>query len=78
MSQRRSYVSDENTVKYFMWGYQPYFRSSIGGKAKGVFNLLDHRLAPSVFLVGVIDNEKDGKYPVAVEPDDCKYSARYI
>jgi DisA bacterial checkpoint controller nucleotide-binding len=73
MSQRRSYVSDENTVKYFMWGYQPYFRSSIGDKAKGVFNLLDHRLAPSVFLVGVIDNEKDGKYPVAVEPDDCKY-----
>lgn len=53
-----------------MWGYQPHFRVTQNSAAKRVFELLDVRFNPEIFLVGIlIDNVKD-RYPACVEPEN--------
>ena len=53
-----------------MWGYQPHFRVLQEAAAKRVFELLDDRFNPEIFLVGIlIDNVKE-RYPACVEPEN--------
>lgn len=52
-----------------MWGYQPHFRIGKKSDAERIFKLLDERLCPEVFLVGVLTGDGDQGYPACVEPE---------
>ena len=56
-----------------MWGYQPHFRISAQSLAERIFNQVDKRLEPKVFLVGVLVAEMKDRYPICIEPEDCGY-----
>jgi|SRR5436305_14365326 len=58
------------SIRYFMWGYQPNFRISQEFAAKRIFTILDKRFAPLVFLVGVLAENRNDRYPVCVEPEN--------
>jgi hypothetical protein len=65
------------TVEYFMWGFQDLFRHCAQRRAEQVFGLLDARLNPRVFLVGLRIREGSG-VSIAVEPGDCEYSPTFF
>jgi len=56
-----------------MWGYQPHFRIAAKVAADGLFNLLDRKLNPNVFLVGVLIDDRKDRHPIGLEPEDCGY-----
>ncbi|MBX7135744.1 MAG: DNA integrity scanning protein DisA nucleotide-binding domain protein [Fimbriimonadaceae bacterium] len=58
------------SLKYFMWGYQPQFRSSANHLARRLFDHLDPKLAPKVFLVGLIESPESGWHEVCLDPED--------
>ena len=60
----------------FMWNYQQQFQLSLQVSAEGLFNLVDKRLQPSVFLVGVLMENRKDKPPVCLEPDDYGYPTK--
>ncbi|MEW6368801.1 MAG: diadenylate cyclase [Acidobacteriota bacterium] len=53
-----------------MWGYQVHFRIEHEGHSHSLFQLLDKRFHPEVFVVGVRIEEHANRYPVCVEPED--------
>lgn len=63
-----------NTIEYFMWGYQRHFQRSVKVAAEYLFKILDKKLAPKAFLIGVLSNEREDRHPICLEPDDCGYS----
>lgn len=62
-----------NTLKYYMWGFQHFFRISVDTTAKSLFGSLDQKLNPKVFLVGVLDEFMEDRLPICVEPEDCEF-----
>lgn len=58
------------SIKHFMWGYQPNFRLKTRIRAESIFQSLDPRFNPEVFLVGVLVQEQEGCYPACVEPEN--------
>ena len=63
-----------NTLKYFMWGYQPHFRISAQNAAERIFKQLDKKFEPNVFLIGILNKAVEGYHPICVEPEDCGYN----
>jgi hypothetical protein len=61
------------SLKYFMWGYQPHFQSAVEIDAKSLFTRLDPKFKPRVFLVGVLGEHREDRYPICIEPGDCGY-----
>jgi DNA integrity scanning protein DisA with diadenylate cyclase activity len=61
------------TIRLFMWGYQAHFRISAQVATEGIFNQLDNKLIPRVFLVGILVEDQDDRYPICIEPEDCGY-----
>jgi hypothetical protein len=59
-----------HVIDHFMWGYQPHFRINQKCTADALFNLLDKRIQPEVFLVGVRFENRNDRYPCCVEPED--------
>jgi len=59
-----------DTLKYFMWGYQPHFRISARILAEKLFDHLDPKLSPEVFLVGFIQQPEEGWHDICLEPED--------
>jgi len=57
-------------IDHFIWGYQENFRVIHETHAKSLFQLLDKRLEPKVFLVGVLVDDYDDRYPACVEPEN--------
>ncbi|MCW5199950.1 hypothetical protein VU05_04500, partial [Desulfobulbus sp. F1] len=57
-------------IKYFMWGYQPHFRISQEFTCERLFKLLDEQFAPEIFLVGILTEERNDRYPACVEPEN--------
>lgn len=57
-----------------MWGYQQLFQISLQGSAEGLFNEIDPRLKPNVFLLGILTDNRDDRHPICIEPEDCGYS----
>jgi hypothetical protein len=53
-----------------MWGYQPHFRISQETAATHLFRKLDNRLAPEIFVVGVLADGAVNTFPACVEPED--------
>jgi hypothetical protein len=58
-----------HVIQHFMWGYQPHFRIHIELIAESVLKKLDERFQPEVFLVGILREEKQNRYPACVEPE---------
>ncbi len=62
----------KQTIRLFMWGYQPHFAITLRSLAEGVFNELGVSLKPDVLVVGVLKPDGEG-HPVCVEPEDGKW-----
>ena len=58
-----------------MWGYEGHFQSGLTVEAQQLFAKLDPDLAPEVFLVGILDENRPKQHPVCVVPDDGPYPA---
>lgn len=61
----------DNTLKYFMWGYQPHFRSAATILARNLFQALDPRFEPKVTLLGFLQDASQLRHPVCIEPEDA-------
>lgn len=53
-----------------MWGYQLHFRIGQECQAERLFQGLDTKFDPEVFLVGILMEERSDRYPACVEPED--------
>lgn len=55
-----------NTIKQFMWSSQNSFYGKAQDSANRIFNKLDAKLQPQVFLVGILwkDVEDSGIPPI--------------
>jgi hypothetical protein len=63
----------ENEINLFMWGYQLHFRVSIETTAKDLFDRLDRRLSPHVFLLGILIDKREDRHPICLEPEACGF-----
>ncbi|MHB1767873.1 MAG: DNA integrity scanning protein DisA nucleotide-binding domain protein [Phycisphaerae bacterium] len=55
-----------------MWGYQHYFCSATQFAAERLFLALDPRFTPKMYLVGFLDEQREDRHQICVEPDhDC-------
>ncbi len=62
-----------NEIKLFMWGYQSHFRVSIKVSAKSLFERIDKRLSPRIFLLGILVDDRKDRHPICLEPEDCGF-----
>ena len=62
-------MSYPSILKYYMWGYQFYFRIACETKAESIFNSLDRGLQPKVSLIGFLQNGDVNQQPICVEPE---------
>jgi hypothetical protein len=67
-----------DTLKYFMWGYQPHFRISATSLAERLFGYLDPRLEPGVFLVGFIAESEQDWHDICLEPENPGISVEQL
>ena len=68
-------IADES--KTSMWKFQELFASQVGDKAQRVFNNLDNKLNPRVFLIGIPIESHGEEAPACLEPaDDCGYQPK--
>lgn len=57
-----------------MWGYQQYIRLSLQVSAESLFNEIDKKLRPKIFLLGILTDKRDDRHPICIEPEDYGYS----
>jgi hypothetical protein len=57
-------------ITHFMWGYQPHFRIHKECDAERLFQGIDKRLKPELFIVGVLSDDSPDRFPACVEPED--------
>jgi len=58
------------TIEHYMWGYQRHYRTHVKVAAEHVLNPLDEGLNPDVFLVGILQENRVGRHPTCVEPEE--------
>ncbi|MGJ1367611.1 hypothetical protein [Sphingobacterium spiritivorum] len=58
---------------YFMWPYQVYFRFSCQFNAESLFNQVDPNLQPNVFVIGFLKSERVDRRPVCIDPEQIDY-----
>lgn len=63
-----------DTIELFMWGYQRHVQVSLEVTAKSLFDEIDKELRPTVFLLGVLVEDRNDRHPICLEPDDCGFS----
>lgn len=56
-----------------MWEYQQHIQISFKVSAECLFNQIDSRLQPSVFLLGILTEDRDNRHPICLEPDGCGF-----
>lgn len=52
-----------------MWGYQDMYRIHVQVGAEYALMRIDAELSPDVFLVGLLQEERENRYPACVEPE---------
>lgn len=67
---------NNNVLKYFMWGFQQHFRTSINLTAETLFKQIDNQLRPEAFLMGVLVDKRSDRHPICIEPEDCGYDVK--
>jgi hypothetical protein len=65
-------------IEYFMWGYQPHFQISVKVAAESIFQALDQKLIPKVFLLGVLIEDREDRHPICLEPEECGYDRTWF
>jgi hypothetical protein len=60
-----------NTIRLFMWGYQDHFQCCVQVAARDLCRTLDPNLRVDAFLVGLLVEQQEGRWPVCLEPEDC-------
>lgn len=58
------------TIGHFMWGYQDHFRIHMRVTAEFALKRLDLDLQPEVFLVGILQDDRNDRFPACVEPEE--------
>ena len=58
-----------NVIERFIWAFQQHFCGNAEYSARQLFQTLDPRFEPKVFLVAILENEQDGKHEGCVEPE---------
>lgn len=53
-----------------MWSFQQHFRAGAQSNADFVFRRLSERIKTDVFLVGLLEQEREGSHVICVEPED--------
>ena len=66
----------KNIIKLFMWGWQQHIRISFESTAQKLFGRIDKRLYQKVFLLGILVDEREGRHPVCLEPEDCGFDVK--
>lgn len=62
------------SLKYFMWPWQVYFRISCQTTSEGLFNQIDRGLQPKVFLLGFqLEGVKSDAPLICIDPEDIGY-----
>lgn len=62
------------SINLFMWGYQRHIQISLQVSAESLFNEIDKRLKPKVFLLGILTDDRTDRHPICIEPEDSGYS----
>lgn len=63
-------------IELFMWGYQQHFQIGQQVSAESLFNLIDPRLKPTIFYLGILVDDRNDRHPICIEPEDCGYSVK--
>lgn len=58
------------SIEHFIWGYQPNFRFGEELRANAIFQSLDDRFDPEIFVVGIRIQDSQDRYPACVEPEE--------
>lgn len=62
-----------------MWKYQGWFQGGAAKIAEAVFDSLDYKLRPRVFLLGIPESQESDPAPVCLEPaDECGYKPEFF
>lgn len=68
-------MNDEKIpLEYFMWEWQHTFQIFAKGRAEDVFDTLDKKLKPNVFILGILVEERNNRHPVCIQPEGGGYS----
>jgi DNA integrity scanning protein DisA with diadenylate cyclase activity len=60
-------------IELFMWGYQRHFQRSLQFEATKLFDKIDNRLDPILFLIGLLVDDRADRHKICLEPEDCGY-----
>ena len=72
-------MSDRDKKSTPMWKYQGWFQSGAAKIAEAVFDSLDYRLRPRVFLLGIPEAQESDPAPVCLEPaDECGFKPEFF
>jgi hypothetical protein len=63
-------MSDEKNAATPMWRFQGWFQSGAARAAEEVFDRLDDKLRPRIFLLGIPEDPTDEATPICLEPAD--------
>lgn len=63
-----------NSLIYFMWPWQFYFRFSCQSSAEDLFNRLDRGLEPNVFIIGFLRTNRVDRQPICIDPEVIDFS----
>lgn len=61
------------SIKQFMWGFQPCFRLSLDGLATDALSAVGVQAAPEALLIGFRESGEDS-WPICIEPENGPYS----
>lgn len=67
-----------NTIDLFMWGYQQHMQHSLEFTAKALFDKIDIKLNPRVFLIGLLIEDRNDRHPICLEPEDCGFRTEHF
>ncbi|MDP4266091.1 MAG: diadenylate cyclase [Bacteroidota bacterium] len=67
---------EENISYNYMWDYQQSFLYDVQVSAERLLKLIDRRLKPKVFLLGILIVDRKDRSPICFEPDNCGYSPK--
>ena len=58
-------------LKYFMWAHQHSTQHYLQEYAEDLFKEISPKLQPKIFLLGILRNELQNRYPICIQPEDC-------
>lgn len=65
------------TIDYYMWGFQPHFRSSLEHAVEKVLKGIGLQVEPEVFLVGFLA-PGGNRHPICIEPETGRFRPDHL